>query len=194
VDLEDPVVVGEMAHVISRKPKGPRGDGVGGDDSYENLILLCPNHHTLVDKAEGRYPEEMLRQWKRDHETAISEAFASPLFESLHELAKYILPLLAENKGLWAAFGPDSNAAQSNPLTSVTRLWTAHKFATIIPNNRRILEAVKKHRHLLAGSDLSNVVDFITHAEGFEAGSYERTEGIPRFPPNFEEMISAWAE
>ena len=37
-------------------------------NSQENLLLLCPNHHTVVDKQFETYPAEMLKQWKRDHE------------------------------------------------------------------------------------------------------------------------------
>ena len=38
----DPTVIGEMAHVVAKKPGGPRGVVSGGDDTYENLVLLCP--------------------------------------------------------------------------------------------------------------------------------------------------------
>ena len=48
---DDPTVIGEMAHVIAKSPDGPRGVSDGGSDTYQNLILLCPTHHTEVDKA-----------------------------------------------------------------------------------------------------------------------------------------------
>ena len=77
----DPTVIGEMAHVIAKKPSGPRGDGTGGDDTYENLVLLCPTHHTLVDKApDGKYTVEMLHHWKAKHEESVSRALAAPVF------------------------------------------------------------------------------------------------------------------
>lgn len=40
LDYDDPTIIGEMAHVIAKKPKGPRGQSDGGSDNYENLILL----------------------------------------------------------------------------------------------------------------------------------------------------------
>ena len=43
--------VGEMAHVIARRPAGPRGLSTAGSDEYENLVLLCPTCHRTVDKA-----------------------------------------------------------------------------------------------------------------------------------------------
>jgi len=67
------IVLGEMAHVIGRRPGAARSDdGVGADDSYENLILLCPNHHTLVDKAEHDYPVVLLREWKQIWEAEVA--------------------------------------------------------------------------------------------------------------------------
>lgn len=66
------IVLGEMAHVIPRRLRGPRGDGAAGDDGYKNRILLCPNHHRLVDKAPDDYPAALLHQWKRDWEEEVT--------------------------------------------------------------------------------------------------------------------------
>lgn len=68
--------MGEMAHVIGRKPGGPRSDSSAGtDDSYDNLILLCPNHHTMIDKAYSDFPAWKLRQWKTDWEEQVRQKF-----------------------------------------------------------------------------------------------------------------------
>ncbi|GLY07755.1 hypothetical protein [Actinoplanes sp. NBRC 101535] len=41
-------------------------------DSFENLLLLCLAHHEEVDgkDSEKRYPPELLRKWKIQHEGA----------------------------------------------------------------------------------------------------------------------------
>jgi tetratricopeptide (TPR) repeat protein len=66
--------VGEMAHIIAKKPDGPRGIAEGGSDAYDNLILLCPTCHRLVDKAtEGTFPVEILHEWKAQHEQSIRQ-------------------------------------------------------------------------------------------------------------------------
>lgn len=64
------VKIGEMAHIIAKKAAGPRGmiDYTGDLNSYENLILLCANHHTIVDGNEAGYPVERLRAIKAEHE------------------------------------------------------------------------------------------------------------------------------
>jgi hypothetical protein len=64
-------VLGEHAHIVAEDPGGPRGASVltaGERNSYSNLILLCPTHHTLVDKNDTDYPVEKLHQIKSEHE------------------------------------------------------------------------------------------------------------------------------
>lgn len=67
-------VVGEEAHIRSGRPAGPRYDADYDPlliDSYENLILLCPTHHTMVDKDNGRgYSVAQLIKIRRGHEQA----------------------------------------------------------------------------------------------------------------------------
>ncbi len=65
------VLVGEIAHVVAQSPGGPRRDVEvpGGDiDGYANLILLCHEHHELVDQQHHTYSVERLLQFKFDHE------------------------------------------------------------------------------------------------------------------------------
>ena len=55
---------------------GPRGDHpmpLEERNRYENLILLCEEHHHLVDTQVSTYPVERLRQMKFDHEGLIAE-------------------------------------------------------------------------------------------------------------------------
>jgi hypothetical protein len=65
-------VVGEEAHIRSPQPGGPRYDpGYPKDKvhSYENLVLLCPTHHSMIDANAGSgYDVETLVQMRLDHE------------------------------------------------------------------------------------------------------------------------------
>ena len=73
-DKSDDIVIGEISHIYAVSEKGPRGKpGLTNKElnSPENLILLCPNHHTIVDGVNGEpkdYPAEKLVEWKREHE------------------------------------------------------------------------------------------------------------------------------
>ncbi|WP_352297707.1 HNH endonuclease signature motif containing protein [Pseudoalteromonas sp. 20-MNA-CIBAN-0454] len=97
--IEDDVLIGEMAHVIARSSDGPRGiDGKSNINTYDNLILLCANHHKVVDSKPVDYSVERLLQIKKDHEEYVktsldntSEHFAD--LSSLNTLFEYI-PIL----------------------------------------------------------------------------------------------------
>ena len=69
--------VGEIAHIHAKSDGGPRAKpelGIKDRQSRENLILLCPTCHTKVDKCPDQYPASLLREWKRNHRSSISEA------------------------------------------------------------------------------------------------------------------------
>ena len=42
-------------------------------NSYENLILLCPNHHTQIDKEPDIYTVSVLKDMKKRHEDSIKK-------------------------------------------------------------------------------------------------------------------------
>lgn len=65
------VLVGEIAHIVGQSKGGPRAEMSvpgGNVDGYDNLILLCHEHHELVDQQPNTYLVEKLRQHKTDHE------------------------------------------------------------------------------------------------------------------------------
>lgn len=71
--IEDDVVIGEMAHIIAKSPKGPRGnENTPRNDTYDNLILLCSIDHKKVDSRPSDYPEHWLRDIKSRHEADIT--------------------------------------------------------------------------------------------------------------------------
>ena len=190
LDLDDPTVVGEMAHVIAKKQKGPRGKAGGGDDTYANLILLCPTHHTIVDKApEGRFTEEMLLQWKADHERSVERSLASPIFPERDVLATYIQNLLIENKTCWSTYGPESKEAKRNPNSSAGHIWQFRKLSFVVPNNRKIILAIHANKHHFDASEYAIACQFVEHAEGFESNCTNPVEGVPRFPNAFGELF-----
>jgi hypothetical protein len=65
------VIVGEMAHIEGEKPGSARYRESMTDDernSFENLILLCPEHHTIIDGQEHTYTIPRLKAMKYAHE------------------------------------------------------------------------------------------------------------------------------
>ena len=71
----------EVAHIVASADDGPRGDhriSPADRDLFENLILLCLEHHKVVDDRNlwRRYPKERLRQWKSDREEGARDSLA----------------------------------------------------------------------------------------------------------------------
>lgn len=187
-------VIGEMAHVIAKKPDGPRGLAGGGEDTYENLILLCPTHHTEIDKApEGVFTVELIREWKRAHEERVRNSFISPKCPDRYSLGRQIKRLLLENHAAWRQYGPECTEAQRNPISSLAEIWQLRKLDTVVPNNRRIIQLIEQNKELIDINDYSYCVAFKEHAEGFEHSCYVRTEGVPRFPIEFQRLVDQYA-
>ncbi|MEV5439481.1 hypothetical protein AB0K80_26220 [Streptomyces sp. NPDC052682] len=66
-DRELYTATAQIAHIRSEKENGPRYDADYPSDSineFENLLLLCGEHHPPVDRHESLYPVEELLEWK----------------------------------------------------------------------------------------------------------------------------------
>ncbi|MEX1275489.1 MAG: HNH endonuclease [Bacteroidota bacterium] len=66
----------DIAHIIGRRANGPRGnEDVSEDRPYcnniENLMLLCLEHHRMIDRKAKNYSSDDLRQMKKEHEDRI---------------------------------------------------------------------------------------------------------------------------
>ena len=84
-----------ICHIRPFSEKGPRAEPnseTEDPNSPENLILLCPNHHKLLDDHPELYPVEKLKKWKLEHEAKVESRYeipsANPLsrFQFLTEL------------------------------------------------------------------------------------------------------------
>lgn len=185
-------ILGEMAHVIARSAAGPRGAAsVANRDGYENLILLCPTHHTLVDKAPADFPAEELTRWKAEHEARVSAALTAPIFSARKDLYDFAARLLSQNGLIHGQFGPESQAAKENPLSEGAVLWRLRKCDTVIPNNMRIVGAFERSATAVPINDWKIFEKFREHAFAFQQNTYNPVDGnaVPRFPPEFGEIL-----
>ncbi|WP_425601319.1 HNH endonuclease signature motif containing protein [Bradyrhizobium ontarionense] len=67
---DDPTLVGENCHIVAESDEGPRGSSLMSldqRDSYKNVILLCRNHHKIIDAQEGKYTVQYLLDMKSVH-------------------------------------------------------------------------------------------------------------------------------
>lgn len=64
-------LLGEVAHIRSPVPGGPRFDATRSNNqsrAFDNLLLLCAKHHKIVDTRVDEWPVERLEALKVDHE------------------------------------------------------------------------------------------------------------------------------
>jgi hypothetical protein len=81
------VIIGEECHIVSSQPLGPRHefDLQVGHDDYDNLILLCRNHHKMIDEQVNIYTVGQLLLVKIVHETWVKETLDKIISGPLNE-------------------------------------------------------------------------------------------------------------
>lgn len=94
-------LVGEVAHIIGESKKASRGDcELPADERNdpENLLLLCREHHKIVDDDPDTYPVERLHQIKADHIDWITTSLVKvqPWRSNLSQLCYINVPRLCE--------------------------------------------------------------------------------------------------
>lgn len=66
-------IISKICHIEAASENGPRYNAKMTDEerrSFENLILLCDECHTIIDNRDNErdYPVDLLRKWKLEHE------------------------------------------------------------------------------------------------------------------------------
>jgi hypothetical protein len=71
VDEERGIITGEICHIKGKKPLSPRYDSNQSDEErhgFDNLLLMCPIHHTVIDDDTASYSHSRLIEIKSGHE------------------------------------------------------------------------------------------------------------------------------
>lgn len=91
-DASEEFNVGEECHIVSSKKGGPRHLlNLQDYNNYENLLLLCRNHHKEIDELVDTYSEEILRYMKGNHENWVSKAIANAIQDDKAEKPKFLM-------------------------------------------------------------------------------------------------------
>lgn len=185
--------IAEMAHIFAATDGGARTNKELRKEergAYDNIILLCANCHTLVDKTPEKHPAEMMTAWKMSHDLKRQKAFGSNKPESRADLHKLILPLLLENRMIHENIGPD-NDYRFNPEASEANVWKERVRRTIIPNSLKILMACDTGLHFLTPLEIATLERFRFHVEGLIMKHLE-AKNLPnsRFPPEMENLAN----
>jgi hypothetical protein len=185
--------VAEIAHVFSANDQGPRANKLlskAERGAFDNLILLCPLCHTIIDKASDEYPDEILKNWKLNHTRQIDSIFLDAC-ASRKDLRMRLTPLLAQNKTIFEEYGP-LTIERFNPESNLPIIWQ-HKILTqIIPNNRKILGLLDSNRQLLTPPEQLLTERFRQHVEDFELKHVGgRQESGIRFPSALNSILES---
>lgn len=100
-----------LAHIVASSPDGPRGDEIRShelSDKIENLMLLCQEHHHLIDAHPEIYTEEALLDMKEAQEDKVALLCSSMNLELTE-----VLILQADIKGRQIAKIPLQQVVQA---------------------------------------------------------------------------------
>jgi hypothetical protein len=68
---ESGAFLGVICHINAKNKNGPRFNPKQSNEErngYDNLLILCPSCHKIIDSREDLYPAEALKEIKRIHE------------------------------------------------------------------------------------------------------------------------------
>lgn len=131
------------------------------DNSYENLIILCPNCHTDFDK-NAAFTSDEVKEWKKIRLEECNNFFSTK-YRTFHELKNEIFPLLLENKTIY----------ESYYLSGNRKLWDFFE-GKVLVNNRKLRKILTNNQRLIQShsvasySNLELVKLFLIHLEEFE--------------------------
>jgi len=141
------ILIGENCHIVADKNNGPRGKSnlpKKDRDRYPNLILLCRNHHGVVDKDPAAWPIEKLHQVKADHELWVETQLAQS--EQTIEDQLYSMLVNAATEGLqlarWEAISDHAiRGLLLNSFVEGAGSFGTKVFKTVWPKKKPELEA-----------------------------------------------------
>lgn len=187
------VSVAEMAHVFAAQDDGPRANlGLTEEErgAFENLILLCANCHTIIDKAPEIFTDAKIIKWKKDHEARIAAVFGSISYETRAEARRALMELASRTEIIHRRIGPD-NDYRWNPEADEADEWQYQVLNTIIPVNRSILALVDRNSSLLHENEFETVNLFRQHVEGVERRHILNAPlpSAPQYPGGMKELF-----
>lgn len=120
-------LIGQAAHIYGEQPSAARYNPNMTDytrNHLDNLIYLCPNCHSTIDKQEVDFPPECLLQLKEEHESYVrnqlNQSMADVSFNELYTAAKAICGSKNSTPSDFRVITPDEKI-KKNHLTPLSR-------------------------------------------------------------------------
>lgn len=166
--------IAEMAHVIPHGDQGPRHedrpDEDFNSDSFDNLILLCPTCHTIIDKDPSAYPRNKLLDWKANHLASLANRQGVIAYKERRQVRDAVISVMAENKAVWAEFAPsDGRLFNYDPESESAKTWLQRMRSVILPNHFRIQAIIQENSHLMNAEEHEVFAQYKEHVRGLSA-------------------------
>jgi len=188
--------IAEMAHLIPQGRMGPRHkerpDENFGPNTFDNLILLCPTCHTIIDKDPDAYPRNVLLGWKRDHLANLARKQGIIVYNSRDEARRAVAARMAENKAIWGKIAPvDGSAFEYDPESEASRIWSQRMRSVILPNHFLIQSIIETNLHLLTDDEQKAFAEYKEHIRGLAERHICDVPGNGiRFPVELESILT----
>lgn len=128
---------GEFAHISAAEPGGERYDDTLSDpqrNDIANIIVLCPNHHTIIDKKDNGYSIDDLLELKSSHEQH-SDAPEVHVTDALIDEAEQIANININNTNINNGDGTQqvNTTTSTAPQTNYNAAGSIHVYSTPQP-------------------------------------------------------------
>lgn len=188
--------IAEMAHVVPHGETGPRHAERPLQefdvDSFENLILLCPRCHTIIDKDPGGYTRSTLLGWKSNHLAALANNQGIVAYDERTQVREALRAALAENKAVWHELAPSDGASfEYNPESETAKTWAQRMRSVILPNHFRIQAIVIANLHHMTENERQIFARYQEHVRGLSERHVCGVAGSAiRFPVEMDEIFA----
>lgn len=179
-------VVGEECHIEAQNGNGPRFNHALSEkqiNTFENLVLLCPTHHRIIDENPEEYTVEALKKMKADHEGRVRRALENKSeFDDLYyeAVVSYIEMMMDFDKwDIWTSYmlsadGPMCSTQTQESIDEIRQYILGRVWYGQYPE---LEEAIKQFRRIL--TDLDSVFHRHTQLEH----DWYKTEKFYRVKP-----------
>jgi len=188
--------IAEMAHVIPHGDHGPRHkDRPPGQflaDSIDNLLVLCPTCHTMIDKDPEAYPRVRLLDWKQNHLARLLLKQGVKVYGERAQVRSAIGSILAQNRAIWQQYAPiDGWDFEYDPESVVAKVWSQRMRSVILPNHYRVQAIIEANLSLASDGERRVFAEYQEHVRGLSERHVCGVAGQAiRFPVAMESIFS----
>jgi hypothetical protein len=193
----------QICHIKGEKVGAARHDAAQTDDerrAFENLILMCANHHKVIDTAVKKWPVEALISLKSEHEKGTSVPEPSP------EVVQELLALL-NTTGFSVAATLNQTGSEVHQQT-VGHHGASHSVSFHGPVHGQVAvgDYNIQHQTILSGpapreltaDDLTTIADKLSRFRGLSVNIFSYNSGgreVVKFALQLQSLLKAagWA-